>query len=274
MPTAPLAAFVVGVCVLQWQPELPAWPMLLLALAAGGAMTAASLRASVPSHTALALACGAALLLGFSYAGVRAHWRIADALPFADEGRDVAITGVVASLPVRIERGVRFEFEVEHHAAEVAVPDRLLLAWYAVNEPVRPGERWGFTVRLRRPHGAINPGGFDFEAWMLERNLRASGYVRTPRGGEPMRLQTMVWTPHNAVERARAWLRDRLLAQVRDDRYGGVLVALVLGDQRAIADADWTLFNRTGIAHLVSISGLHITMIAALVGAVVGGAAV
>jgi len=80
----------------------------------------------------------------------------------------------------------------------------------------------------------------------------------------------MVWTPHAAVERVRAWLRDRLIEIVRDERYGGVLVALVVGDQRAIADADWTLFNRTGIAHLVSISGLHITMIAALVGGIVG----
>src|SRR4030095_9963132 len=44
------------------------------------------------------------------------------------------------------------------------------------------------------------------------------------------------------------------------------LVALVLGDQRAISESDWSLFQRTGIAHLVSISGLHITMIAALVG--------
>ena len=48
-----------------------------------------------------------------------------------------------------------------------------------------------------------------------------------------------------------------------------MLLALVLGDQKAIADSDWTLFNRTGISHLVSISGLHITMIAALVGGLV-----
>jgi hypothetical protein len=69
MPAASLAAFVVGVCILQWQRELPAWPMLLFAVAAGSAMMAASLRAGVPSRAALALACGAALLLGFSHAG-------------------------------------------------------------------------------------------------------------------------------------------------------------------------------------------------------------
>jgi competence protein ComEC len=54
----------------------------------------------------------------------------------------------------------------------------------------------------------------------------------------PQRLQSMVWTPRTVIERVRARLRDRLITQVRDDRYGGVLVALVLGDQRAITDAD------------------------------------
>ncbi len=130
---------------------------------------------------------------------------------------------------------------------------------------MRPGERWSFRVRLRRPHGALNFGGFDFEGWMLERNLRSSGYVRSAE-----RVDAMVWQPKYVIERARATLRDRLLQLVGTARYGGVLLALVLGDQRAISDADWSLFNRTGIAHLVSISGLHITMIAALVGGAVG----
>jgi competence protein ComEC len=224
--------------------------------------------------------CSGAFLAGFTFAGARAHARLADVLAFADEGRDVVVTGVVASLPVKLERGVRFEFDVESHEVEprevesradgVGVPQRLLLGWYAAGEPVRPGERWRFEVRLRRPHGAMNPGGFDFEAWMLERNLRASGYVRTPATRPPQRLQSMVWSPGLAIERARAWLRDRLVPHLKTERYGGVVLALVLGDQRAITDADWTLFNRTGITHLVSISGLHITMIAALAGGVTG----
>ncbi len=264
MPAALFAAFVAGVGVLQWQPDLPGVTALLLVLLAGGIAIAASLR--MPPTVALrVLAATGALLVGFSYAGLRAQARLADALQPEDEGRDVRVTGVIASLPVRLDRGVRFEFDVEAHGAEAKVPRRILLGWYVAGEPVQPGERWSFVVRLRRPHGALNFGGFDFEAWMLERGLRASGYVRSAT-----RIDAMVWRPTYAIERARAWLRDRLLQQVGSARYGGVLVALVLGDQRAIADADWTVFNRTGIAHLVSISGLHITMIAALVGGLAG----
>ncbi len=118
----------------------------------------------------------------------------------------------------------------------------------------------------------MNPGGFDFEAWMLERNLRASGYVRAGRNDSSAatRLKEMVWMPRYAIERARSNLRAQLQPKLEGKRYGGVLLALVLGDQRAISDADWTLFNRTGIGHLVSISGLHITMIASLIGLTVG----
>jgi len=181
VPIAPLAAFVPDVCGLQRQSELPSWPLLMVAAALGFLVLITSLRAARSTPAAVALACVAALLLGFSYAGGRAQFRMADALPFADEGRDVVGTGTVASLPVRLERGVRFEFDVEQHDDDVVVPERLLLGCYAAGEPVRPGERWKFVVRLRRPHGAMNPGGFDFEAWMFERDLRASGTVQVNR---------------------------------------------------------------------------------------------
>ncbi|NLC23083.1 MAG: DNA internalization-related competence protein ComEC/Rec2, partial [Oxalobacter sp.] len=49
-----------------------------------------------------------------------------------------------------------------------------------------------------------------------------------------------------------------------DARYAGVIVALVIGDQQGIATSDWDVFNRTGISHLVSISGLHITLISGM----------
>jgi competence protein ComEC len=127
MPVAPLAAFVVGVCMLQWQVALPAWPVFLAGVAMGVVLIFASIRTELSARSATALACIAALLLGFSYAGGRAQWRMADALPFADEGRDVAVTGVIAGLPVRLERGIRFEFDVERHESDIAVPDRILL---------------------------------------------------------------------------------------------------------------------------------------------------
>ena len=120
--------------------------------------------------------------------------RLADELPSAWEGRDIEITGVVANLPTMTDRGTRFEFDVEKVLTpEARVPSHISLSWYAETgrssadavapTDLRPGQRWRLTVRLKRPHGTANPNGFDFEAWALERNIRASGYIR----------QTQVW---------------------------------------------------------------------------------
>ena len=160
----------------------------------------------------------------------------------------------------------------------------------AVNQPasparaaggrLHPGERWRLTVRLRRPHGNANPQGFDYEAWLLERNIRALGAVRPDKragngadsdaGGGNRRLDAFVVRPGYLVERLREAVRDRFVAALPDASYRGVLVALAIGDQRAIPGAQWTLFNRTGVTHLVSISGLHVTMLAALFAGLVG----
>ena len=160
----------------------------------------------------------------------------------------------------------------------------------AVNQPasparaaggrLHPGERWRLTVRLRRPHGNANPQGFDYEAWLLERNIRALGAVKPDKragngadsdaGGGNRRLDAFVVRPGYLVERLREAVRDRFVAALPDTPYRGVLVALAIGDQRAIPSAQWTLFNRTGVTHLVSISGLHVTMLAALFAGLVG----
>jgi competence protein ComEC len=271
MTAAALAAFVAGVFLLQTRGQLPAGGALVAlgfaALALGAlALRARQREAQAGKGFAAAVLLAAAASAGFVYAAWRAHERLAVALAPADEGRDLEVVGIVAGLPAALERGVRFELIVER-AAAASVPPRLSVAWYSPLAAVAPGERWAFTLRLRRPHGTLNPGGFDLEGWLFERNLRAGGYVREKP--PPRRLET-VWTPGTAIDRARAELRSRLLSRVGGERFGGVLVALVLGDQRAIAEEDWVLFNRTGISHLVSISGLHITMISGMVALAAG----
>ena len=166
-------------------------------------------------------------------------------------------------------------FEVEAPAGG-AVPRRISLVWYRGADDdeagllgeVHAGERWHLLVRLKRPHGNVNRHGFDYEAWLLEQDLRATGYVRADASNR--RLDAFVLSPGTLVERLREVVRSRFQAALPDGRYAGVLIALAIGDQRAIPQEQWSLFARTGIAHLVSISGLHVTMVAALCAAVIG----
>ncbi len=264
-----ILAFALGVWLCQQQAQLPD-VALLLALAGTAALPALGAGLAARRGARPVLAAGAALIAGFVWASVAAHWRLADALPEENEGRDVRLVGVIADLPQAFENGVRFQFAVE--GADAAVPSRLLLAWYQgrgeaeegaqAPQPVHAGERWQLTVRLKRPHGNRNPHGFDYEAYLFERGIRATGYVRAAGG----RLDAFVWRPGYAIERLREEIRSRFLTVLPEHDYAGVLVALVVGDQRAIETGLWQVFSRTGTTHLMSISGLHVTMVAGLFG--------
>lgn len=219
----------------------------------------------------LLMVCGA--MAGFAYAQWRAEWRLADALPVAWEGRDIQLMGAIASLPQVGERGTRFEVEVERVLTEGArLPSRLSLTWYSErgrqgtdNMPpptLMAGDRWHLTVRLRRPHGNANPHGFDLEAWLLERNVRATGYIRAK--GVNLREKDAAASLEAHLLRLRQAIQQRLISVLGDAPFRAVMVALVIGEQGAIPSDQWKVFWRTGTGHLISISGLHITMIASL----------
>jgi competence protein ComEC len=209
-----------------------------------------------------------ALSSGFFYAAAIAHQRLSDELPAAWQGRDIIIVGVVAELPRQHERGLGFVFDVEQIlTSDAHVPKRILLSTYNnAKYPVlmmHAGERWQLTVRLKRPHSTSNPHNFDFEAWALERNLRATGYVH--QKGDNRRIDISVESPGYLVEIFRESVRNNFQQTLRDAPYVGVLNALAIGEQSSIPAAQWQIFTRTGVNHLMSISGLHITMLAGLV---------
>lgn len=207
-------------------------------------------------------------LTGFLWSAILAHQRLDAKLDAALEGRDVTLVGVVGGLPQPFERGVRFTLDVESSDPPGLV-GRVALSWYSgwtpeefqAVLPVRGGERWRYVVRLKRPHTNANPHGFDYEAWLLEQDIRATGSVR-PKGGH-QRIEDAM-TLGARIDRLRDSIRARLWQAMPEGRYVGVLIALVVGDQRAIRFEDWASFNRTGVTHLMSISGLHVTMIASL----------
>ncbi|SFN88042.1 competence protein ComEC [Formivibrio citricus] len=244
-----IASFVAGVCLLQRQPALPpSWPFLLAA-AAGAALSWKIIRWRTPLF-AVVLFCA-----GFGYADWCAQRRLAGWLPLELESRPVVVEGYVSDLPQATRHGTRFLFSPTK--AEMPLPAKIQVNWYGPKDRVQAGERWRLTLRLKRPHGQINPGGFDLESWFLQQGIGATASVRT--GDKLEGLAAAAW-----LARIRSALRDRVNAALPDAPYAGVIVALTVGDQGNIPQEQWRRYATTGVTHLISISGLHITMLAGL----------
>ncbi|HLW05638.1 MAG TPA: DNA internalization-related competence protein ComEC/Rec2 [Azoarcus sp.] len=266
-----ILAFALGVLICQGLTALPTTNALVFIAILAVLCCGMRIRTSGAMQRALLLC--AALLAGFSWAAVRAEWRLADELPMQQEGRDLTVVGVIDGLPQMTDGVRRFVFKVE--AAEAQVPRRIRLGWYpqrgteAVGPVPQPGERWQLTVRLKRPHGSSNPGGFDYEAWLFERGIRATGYVRN--GGDNRRLDAFVPGFMNRVHQARAAVQARFIEHLDGAPQTGLLVALAVGDQGGIGAEQWKTLRRTAVGHLIAISGLHVSLVALAAGGLVSG---
>ncbi|HEY5322322.1 MAG TPA: ComEC/Rec2 family competence protein, partial [Caldimonas sp.] len=269
-----MLAWLAGVAVQLQERSLQPSSFYVGLAAAGGVALLAGFAWRRRAFAAAILASAGALLAGFGLTGGQASLRLGEAFVPALEGRDLVVTGVVASLPQAGPNGLRFRFALDaesrrNEAGEL--PPRIALGWYsgfhedaALSQPQRElkaGQRWRFALRLRRPHGNLNPHGFDYELQLFEQGVRATGYVRD--APPPQLLGEAAGFP---VERLRQRVRDAIYAAVPDRHAAGVLAALAVGDQGAIEREDWERFRNTGVAHLMSISGLHITMFAWLAG--------
>ena len=258
--------FALGVWLLQLQATLPdlRWIGLPLVLAAILPFLPSTSRIKLLSRFVIYIL---AISSGFFYAAWFAHYRLAEVLPDALQGTNISITGVVADMPRLHERGQSFTFDVEQVLnSETRIPSHILLSTYSTpdisNLSLHAGERWQLTVRLKQIHGTSNPYNFDFEAWALERNIRAMGYVYAK--GDNQRLDAQVAGFGYYIESLREAVRAHFQRALGQAPYVGVLSALAIGDQGSIPAAHWQVFTRTGVNHLMSISGLHITMLSGL----------
>lgn len=246
-------AFLLGVCLLQGMADLP--PRWL-----AGALLAPLL------FLGLVLGRGrwlVWLLLGLCWALWRAQGILEQTLPASLEGSDLVVEGRVLGIPRRLDRGQRFDFMVEadlRDDLESSLPRRLRLSWYGPAPLLAPGERWRLTVRLKRPRGFMNPGGFDYEGWLFRHGIGATGYVRGgPAAGT--RLEAGTAASLDAL-RHRLWKRLRALDPPL--AHGGLVAALALGERQGMDKEQWRVLTGTGTSHLLAISGLHVGLVAGL----------
>lgn len=204
----------------------------------------------------------AALLFGLCWALGFASLRLHDGLSAAMERQDVLVAGTVMDLPSRFDEGLRFLLRTDAvlEPEGAGLPRLLRISWYDKNALVKSGEHWRLRVRLKRPHGLLNPGGMDYELWMFSQGIGATGYVR-----EDAKNQKLGPASPLSPQGLRQALFDSLTERLAGREMAGIVVALVMGTENAIPQDQWEVLRRTGTAHLVAISGSHISLISGLV---------
>ena len=247
------AAFVGGVVVLQWCAVLP--PLWLYSVTPL-ALCALALRfARLP----------AVFFLGFLWAALLAESALDPALDPAVEGRTVLVEGRVLERPEPITpRQTRFPFFIERLDAGQGWSDfqgKARLNSYSTELRVASGERWQLAVRLKRPHGFSNPGGFDFEQWLFQQRIRATGYVRQDKA----RNRLLAVADGSVIDSFRYRLMAAYDGMQADNPSLAIIRALTIGDRSMLSTAQWEVLRATGTSHLVAISGLHVSLVAGLI---------
>ena len=201
-----------------------------------------------------------AFALGFFLAAWRADVRLSENLPADLSWRDIVVEGVVSGFPKINDGRSRFDFYVERIISPRTVTLKMkarLSDYHRGKAPLtalKDGARLRFSARLRKPAASINPHGFDYAAYLFANNIPLVGYVRERDSVEVQ----------DAGGGLRETFRRRVFAAV-PSRINALLAALVVGDRSAIDDDKWRVLRRTGTAHLVSVSGMHISLAAGFI---------
>ncbi|MGL5006414.1 MAG: DNA internalization-related competence protein ComEC/Rec2 [Plesiomonas sp.] len=234
-------AIIAGILPLMWLTALPSWLMLI-----GIAPVVLLLFFGRTPLTFNLLIVG----VSFIVATTTARQFQTDIAQTAYDGRYINITAKIESPELF---GTDNKLTVAHITAIEGKKQSFLarLSWKNA-PPLRAGETWQFTAKLFPLSAQINQGGFDVQRWMIANRIHATGVIKT---GQRVISESS--------------LRQRLITQARIQMHrlpnADVLVALAFGERALISDTRWQVFQHSGIAHLMAISGLHV-MFAGLCG--------
>ncbi|MBX3708861.1 MAG: DNA internalization-related competence protein ComEC/Rec2 [Gammaproteobacteria bacterium] len=258
--------FLVGVLYLQTFPFLPTNFMLYGMLIVSVLLYL--IFKKLFRHSYLLIAFSLGLFWSSWYAGSLLSWTLQKEW----ESKPLIATGRIASLPVKGKFGIKFEFRLMklEFVNKTEYPNTLIrLSWNpnmkspnTVNHSHRlhVGEEWKLLVRLKRIHGVQSPGAFDFEAWALQKGIRATGNVINGKHNHLLSNQYN----SNFIQQLRQLLQSKIESYIPISPTSPWLTALIIGEHNGIAQDDWQVLRKTGTNHLMAIAGLHIGMIAGL----------
>lgn len=218
----------------------------------------------------------AVTLLGVLLTFWQAQSRLDERWPQARDNDEVLMQGAIVSLPEAeatnaadathqsnedssiapdARRNWHFLFAPDRAARAAGAPSRIRTAWYRSDALLKGGQCWQFSLRLRAPHGSLNPGGSDYEEWMFRQDIGASASVRAASACDLAEGHYLLRLRQSISDQLQAWLPDHPAEPL--------IAALAVADKTRLRQSDWDVFRQTGTVHLMVIAGLHVGFLAA-----------
>src|SRR5690554_2014874 len=242
----PAIAFLSGCLLVAWLPQLPStyWLLALFPLIF-----------FAWKRSYWTILCW---LLAIVWASSQAHCRLDNRLDSTLAGQNILLSGFITSLPHHNDQRVRFELKPE--ISQIKLPDKIRLSWYFPPEITpKTGEKWQLLVRLKTPQGMANPGGFDYEAWLFQQQIGATGYVRQSESNKKLESAKSF-----SINHWRAQLTAKMSTVLQHSPHLPLVQGLTVGVRDDMQTSQWDTLRQTGTSHLLAISGLHIGLAATL----------
>jgi competence protein ComEC len=245
---------------------LPAEPSAVFAVAAIAA--AFGLAASIPRHSLPRAAALAILSASFGFAIAKSRAASVDAPVLPYEMRRADVTGVVELVEPRPERGERLTIRVTaiKGLAPKHTPPRIHVRVMTKSERLQPGDQIRLRATLQAPQGPALPGGYDFARWAWFQGLGATGYaIQAPEiiatAEEREEDADTAQRFRHRLERLRQAIAERIRAAVPGET-GAIAVSLITGERGGITEETNDAYRDSGLIHILSISGLHMVIMA------------
>lgn len=239
---------------------MPAEPALALLAAAASALSLAAALASARPLVQVAAIALAATAFGATGAKLRTDWVAA---PILKAERTLTVSGWVAERERQGASGARLTIAVKAMgdlpAAET--PRYVRLSVRSGAEAIAYGDGISALARIGPPRGPTFPGGYDFARADYYREVGGTGFALgaakpVDLGPPPAAIQFFA-----PLERLRTAIAERI-RQALDGEHGAVAEALIVGEQGGISEATQNKYRASGLAHILSISGLHMALVA------------
>lgn len=202
-------------------------------------------------------------LCGFYWSLLYSHHQLLWDLPKDIEGKTVEAIGYIKSIPDYTNHQATFLFKLTQ-LNNKSVNAKIKLSWHNSPGNLKVGDRWKVLVRLKRIHGLMNPGGFDYETWAFEEGVRATGYII-----DSQQNSLINHSGFYPINQLRQNIKNKIENALSKSETSPWIVALSVGERNGIDQKEWEVLRNTGTNHLMAIAGLHIGSISGFIFALV-----